>query len=104
MEIIFKRRSIRRYKDDPVKDEEIVEIIKAGMAAPSANNEKPWYFIIIKKKTLFDSIQKIHPHSRALSHAQTAILVCGDLSLDLSEGFWVQDCAACTQNILLAAS
>lgn len=104
MEAIFKRRSIRKYTQTPVKKEVLIELIKAGMAAPSAGNEQPWHFIIINERKILTSIQKVHPHSRMLSSAGAAILVCGDLTLETQQGFWIQDCAAATENILIAVA
>lgn len=103
MESIFKRRSIRKYTKAPVEKEVSIDLVKAGMAAPSAGNEQPWHFIIIDQHKTLTAIQKVHPFSGMLSSAQAGILVCGDLSLEIHTGFWVQDCAAATENILIAA-
>jgi nitroreductase len=103
MNAIFKRRSIRQYTTAPVEKEMIVELVKAGMAAPSAGNEQPWHFIVIDQHRILTGIQKVHPFSGMLSSAQAGILVCGDISLEIHKGFWVQDCAAATENILIAA-
>ncbi len=73
------------------------------MAAPSAGNEQPWHFIVIDDRDLMASIQKVHPFSRMLDEAPLAIMVCGDTSMERHLGFWVQDCAAATENLLLAA-
>lgn len=101
MDIIYKRRSIRKFSKEKVPEEIILKIIKAGMNAPSANNQQPWQFLIINKSELLQEITKIHPFSQMLHEAPVAILVCGDLNLAKSRGFWVQDCAAATENILL---
>jgi nitroreductase len=103
MNEIFDRRSVREYKDIPVSDDLVENIIKAGMAAPSAGNEMPWHFIIINDRQKLVKITEIHPYSEMLKTCAVAILVCGDLSLERHKGFWVQDCAAATQNMLLEA-
>ena len=103
MESIFKRRSIRKYTDKVVPDELIEKIIRAGMAAPSAGNEQPWHFVVINDRSVLDAIPKFHPYSEMLKHAHHAIVVCADLSLQKYEGYWVQDCSAATQNMLLMA-
>jgi nitroreductase len=103
MDAIFKRRSIRKYTDDPVDDRQIEELIKAGMAAPSAGNQQPWQFIIIKNRGLLNSIMQFHPYSHMLSTAYGVILVCGDLKRETHKGYWVQDCSAAVENILLEA-
>ena len=103
MEIILTRRSIRKYKDDPIEEEMLNEILKAAQYAPSAVNKQPWHFIVIDEKAIFQKIMEIHPNSRMLSTANKAILVCGDEKLQHGEGYWIADCGAATQNILLAA-
>jgi nitroreductase len=103
MNAIFTRRSIRKYTDAPVSEELLEKILKAGMAAPSAGNEQPWHFIILNDKKLLTEIPKFHPYSHMLNHANQAIVVCADLSVIRYEGYWIQDCSAATQNILLMA-
>jgi nitroreductase len=104
METIFKRRSIRKFTSEPLSEEVILRFIKAGMNAPSAGNEQPWYFIIINKREILTAVADIHPYAQMLRHAPGAIMVCGDPRLERHEGYWVQDCAACTENILLEIS
>lgn len=101
MEIIFKRRSIRKYTNQEISDDMIEKIIRAGMAAPSSHNEQPWQFIVIRDKNILYEIPKFHPYSKMLYEANTAIAVCGDLSDEKKRTFWVQNCSAATQNILL---
>lgn len=103
MNEIFTRRSIRKYTTQDISEEIIEKIIKAGMAAPSAGNEQPWHFIVINDKSILKEIPKFHPYSQMLNEAGYAIVVCGDESLQRHEGFWVQDCSAATQNMLLMA-
>lgn len=50
METIFKRRSVRKYTDTAVSDEQLKQIIKAGMAAPSAKNSQEWIFIVLRDR------------------------------------------------------
>jgi len=99
---IFSRRSIRKYTSQSVPEELVTEFLKAAMAAPSAGNEQAWQFIVIRDRALLDAIPKFHPYSAMLKYASVAILVCGDLSREKIKGFWVQDCSAATQNLLLA--
>ena len=73
------------------------------MSAPSAGNERPWHFIVITDRNILDEIPKIHPYSQALNTAPVAILVCGDLKLEVHKDFWIQDCSAAAENILVAA-
>jgi nitroreductase len=103
MEAILGRRSIRKYTGDPVTDDEVKCLLEAGMAAPSAHNRQPWHYVLIKDRAKLSAIPKFHNYSKMLEQAALAIVVCGDLDLEAGTGFWVQDCAASTENILLAA-
>lgn len=104
MEAIYKRRSIRKYTDQEVADSDIESIISAGMAAPSAGNQQPWEFMVVKERETLKKITDIHPYSDMLDQASAAIIVCADLRREKHKGYWVQDCAAATQNILLEAT
>ena len=104
MNAIFKRRSIRKYTSEPVSEEQIEKILRAGMAAPSAGNQQPWHFIVIDDREILSEIPKCHPYSKMLNEASCAIVVCGDVTLQRFEGYWVQDCSAATQNMLLMAT
>ncbi len=81
METILRRRSIRRYTDKPVPDDVLKELLEAAMAAPSAGNEQPWHFIVIKDRGILDQIPTVHPYSQMVMEAPVAILVCGDLGM-----------------------
>lgn len=103
MEAVLSRRSIRRYTSEPVSDDLVEELLRAAMSAPSAGNEQPWHFFVIRDRKTMERIQEFHPFAKMLREAPVAILVCGDPSLEKYEGFWVQDCSAATENILIAA-
>ncbi|MGE5553389.1 MAG: nitroreductase family protein [Betaproteobacteria bacterium] len=102
MEAILSRRSIRKYTAEPVPDEVIQELLKAAMAAPSAGNEQPWHFIVIRDRRILDEIPRFHPYSQMLREAPVAILVCGGPRLQKYQGYWPLDCAAATENVLIA--
>jgi len=101
LEVLFTRRSIRKYTDEPVTEENLKTILEAGMNAPSANNRQPWHFVVVDDRAKLNAIMEVHPYSRMLAEAPMAIVVCGDTKTSAS--FWPQDCAAATENILLAA-
>jgi nitroreductase len=103
METLLTRRSIRRYTSEAVPEDVIHAILEAAMSAPSANNEQAWQFIVITDRKVMQEAHKLHPYSDPLIEAAVAIVVCGDLSRVQSKGFWVQDCSAATENLLLAA-
>jgi nitroreductase len=103
MDVIITRRSIRKFKNKPVSQDELNSILKAGMYAPSARNQQPWHFIVINNAHLKEAIMNAHPYASMLKEAPVAILVCADPSLEKTPGYWAIDCSAATQNILLAA-
>ena len=103
MKEIFERRSIRKYSKLPISDDVIEKLLRAAMAAPSAGNQQPWEFIIIKDKNILTDITKVHPYSQMLKEASVAIVICADLDKEKHDGYWVQDCSAATENILIEA-
>lgn len=106
IETIMTRTSIRAFTDEPVPDETIETLLRAGMAAPSAVNRQPWAFVVVEGRENLDRLAEVHPNARMLGTAQAAIVVCGDMTKALegtAQAFWVQDASAATENILLAA-
>ena len=103
METILTRRSIRKYTLKPVSATLIKKLLNAAMSAPSAGNEQPWHFIIIDDQKILKAIPKIHPYAAMLNVAQKAILICADTTREKHKGFSPIDCAAATENLLLAA-
>jgi nitroreductase len=104
IETIFRRRSIRKYTDQPVEPEKLDLLLQAAMAAPSAMNCKPWEFVIVTEPEKLAQFRK-----RLIfgdRNAPAAIVVCGNPGLSTNPAarlFWVQDCSAATENILIAA-
>jgi nitroreductase len=103
LEAIARRRSIRRYNPDPVNDPLLHTILRAGCAAPSAGNEQPWHFLVIRSRDTLVALSKSHPYADMLREAPLAILLCADMDRVKHKDFWPQDCAAAAQNMLLAA-
>ena len=103
MEAIFTRRSIRKYNGEPVAEEDLKRVIKAGCAAPSAHNKQPWNFVIVREKGQLEEIAKLHPYAKMLPEAGCGIIVCGDTETQGEEGFLIEDCSAAIENMLLAA-
>ncbi len=103
LDAILTRRSVRDFQTDPIAEQDLIVLLKAGMQAPSARNEQPWHFIVIDDPELLHSIPEFHPHAEMLNQAPLAILVCSDRKLETKRATWLQDCSAATQNILLAA-
>jgi nitroreductase len=103
LEAIFSRRSIRAYTGKPVPVDVIETLVRAAMQAPSAGNQQAWQFVVITDRAQLNTLAEILPYGKMLTTAPLSIIVCGDLGIEKSKGYWVQDCSAATQNILLAA-
>jgi len=103
LDAIFTRRSIRRFTGDKVSDDHIETLLRAGMAAPSAGNQQAWEFVVIDDPALLQAIPGVHPYAQMCAEAPLTLAVCADPAREKYAGFWVQDCSASTQNILLAA-
>ena len=105
MKAIFNRRSVRKFKTGEITNEVVKQLLQAAMRAPSALNEQPWEFIVIRNRQTLAHVMKIHPYATMLNEADCMILICGNTELQKSPyDFWVQDCSAATQNLLLQAT
>ena len=103
MDAILGRRSIRGYTTRKIDPPLIEKLLRAAMAAPSAGNQQPWRFVVIDDRAVLDAIPKLHPYAEMLKAAPLAIAVCGQVEGLKHADYWVQDCAAATQNLLVAA-
>lgn len=103
LEDILSRRSIRRYTGEDLSEEVVTQLLEAAMAAPSAGNEQPWHFVVIRDRGKLEAMPKdVSPHTAMCREAALAIAICGTPDVKHGE-MWVQDCAAATENMLLAA-
>ena len=103
-EAIFKRRSVRKFKDIKVSDELIQSLLECAMAAPSACNKKPWFFYVITNEEKLEELRKSSRYTNYKSPLN--IIVCGDTDKALSkkpEDFWIQDASSALENILIEA-
>jgi len=109
LESIKTRRSTRKFKPTPVTKEQTHTLLEAAMLAPSACNTRAWRFIAITNRELMTKITEIHPWAQMLKTAQLAIAVIAlpekqeNVHDGLPNGFYPQDCAAVTENILIQA-
>ena len=102
---IRSRRTIRRFKSDPVEDEKLQAILDAGRWAPSFSNLQPWRFIVIKDQKLKNALDKAARESvlhLGINEAPVIILVCVDRRIDPLHA--IEAGAAATQNMTLAAT
>ena len=105
---IRERRSVRKYqRGHSIPQEHFDRMLEAAMCAPSACNSRPWEFVVVENADLRQRLTQVHPYCKSLVDACAAIVVCGAseaLPDAPGEGFWPQDCAAATQNLLLQAT
>ena len=104
MSIIFKRHSVRRFKDEKVSGELIENLLKAGMQAPSSCNSQPWEFIVVSDKEDKEAISKMHRFASPAAGASHLIITLGNLNEAKVIGMIEQDLGACNENILLQAT
>jgi len=102
-EAIRTRRSVRSYQDGDVSDDVIERLLRAAMLAPSAGNQQPWCFIVVRDHDKLSKIPSFHPYCKMVTQVPVAIVVCGDPAGKKWPDLWPQDCSAAVQNLLLAA-
>jgi nitroreductase len=103
--LIFRRRSVRKFQPDPVSEAEIDALLQAAMAAPSASNRRPWEFVAVSDENQLARLRRRLPLGRY--QAPLAVVVCGNTRRAYPgpvHDFWIEDCSAAMQNMLLAAT
>lgn len=103
---IFSRRSIRAFKPGAVDAATVHLLLEAAMAAPSAMAKDPWRFVVVQNRSTLNRLAAVLANGEMLLTAALAIGVCGDLEAahDRQLSYLLQDCAAATENLLLAAN
>jgi nitroreductase len=102
LDLMQSRRSVRKFTDEPVTDGQVETMLQAAMAAPSAQDLRPWHFVVVRERKVLDEMAEVHKYAYMLERAPLAIVVCGDT--EVSKKYWVEDGCAATQNLLLAAT
>jgi nitroreductase len=101
LELIKKRRSIRKYTAQAVTDEQIRQLLEAAMAAPSASNIQSWEFVVVRDPDLKRQLAQTHRWSSMAADAAVVFVVCGN---EHASYHWVEDASAATENLLLAVT
>lgn len=101
LEAIRNRRSVRFYRETPVSDADIEEVLKAGFCAPTGHNERGWHAIVVKDQAIKDAISGLHQWSRILARAPVVVVVCVDKS---NHSLWIEDGSAFMENMLVQAA
>ncbi|MBQ6098550.1 MAG: nitroreductase family protein [Methanobrevibacter sp.] len=102
--MIFKRHSVRKFRDEKVSDEMIENLLKAGMQAPSSCNAQPWEFIVVSSGEDKKAISQMHKFAKPAAGASHLIVTLGNLNRAKVIGMIEQDLGACNENILLQAT
>mgnify|MGYP002386948181 FL=1 len=106
LKTIFARKSVRTYRSEAVSDEKLQVLVRAGMAAPTAVDKRPWEFVVVPARALLKQLADALPYAKMAARAAAAIVVGGDVRKQwggMESDYWIMDCSAATQNILLAA-
>jgi nitroreductase len=114
LDVIFARKSVRSYTDQPVSDEQVETMLRAAMAAPTGMNVQPWRFVVIRDQAVKEKLAG--PRGGMIAQAPVVFVICGETTLmrkpfgqpdaeavEVENGNWTQDCSAATENLLLAA-
>ena len=102
LDCLMTRRSIRKFAPGPLPPGALQAALEAAMSAPSAGNAQPWHFVLLTDRGLLDAVPGFHPYAAMARQAQAGVLVCAEPALEKYPGYWPIDCAAATQNLLLA--
>ena len=102
IELITKRRSIRRYDKRPVEKEKIDLLIETALRSPSSRGFNPWEFIVVNDPSLIEKLSKAKPHgSSFLKNAPLGIVICADPQIS---DVWIEDAAIASIYLHLAAT
>jgi nitroreductase len=103
IEALMSRRSIRNYSAEEVTEQQLETVLRAAMAAPSAGNQQSWRFVVVRDAAVREALSQATPYSGMVARAPVAVVVCGDTRAEKHPDYWVQDCSAAIENLLVAA-
>ncbi|MFW9953736.1 MAG: nitroreductase family protein [Candidatus Thorarchaeota archaeon] len=107
-EVVQKRRSIRKYKDIEIPDEDITRMIEAAQLAPSTNNTQPWQFLVIKEPETIKLLSEVAGRQRFISDAKAVIMALANRGASCCPGnasmWYVQDTMIAAEHVVLAAT
>jgi nitroreductase len=108
-DIIRERRSIRKYKDKTVKEDDLTEIMECALYAPSAGDLQSRHFYVVKDQKKRERLSSAALDQKFIAQAPAVVVVCADHRIEKEYGetgkslYSVLDCAASIQNMLLRA-
>ena len=101
LDLMLARRSIRRFTAQDVALEDEQKLIDAAFAAPSGDNARPWHFVFVRDPATRARLKDMHEWTWMLDKAPLVVAVLGN---DEDSPWWIEDCAAAAENILLEAT
>lgn len=101
LEAIKNRRSVRFYRDTPVSDDDIAEVLKAGFCAPSGHAASAWHVVVVKDQAIKDKLAELHRWSKILARVPVVIVVCVDRD---QADLWIEDGSTFMENMLIQAT
>jgi len=102
LDAIAKRCSVRSYTKEPVSDEDLQEVLKAALSAPSANNVRPWQIIVVRDAAKRTRLSEASQWARFCAEASVVLVFCGDT--ERQPYWWIEDCSASVENALIQAA
>ncbi len=100
IEIIKKRRSVRKYRNDPIPRDVLEDIIDCARLAPSGNNSQPWEFLVVTERNDLEFLSKETTYGKFIRDAGACVVVF----CEKDNRHHLEDGAAATENIILAAT
>ena len=100
LDVMLRRRSIRRFEARPVTEEQEALLLQAAFSGPSSTNSRPWHFILVRDEERRRALAELHDYTSMLAGAPLVIAVLGHPS----SPWWIEDCSAATENLLLEAT
>jgi len=101
IDAIAKRRSVRKYVDRPVTDDELKDILLSAFYAPSSMNRKPVHYVVVKEQATKEKLATATPHVPFAASAPLVLVICGDASLSPK---WMEDCCIAAAHVMLACA
>ena len=101
MNAIFQRISVRKYQNRPVEPEKIEKILRAAMEAPSAGNQQPWEFYVVRNPSTIQELSQCSPYAGCAANAPVVLVPCLKKEGLLFPTLGEIDLAIASENILL---
>ncbi|MCE7740501.1 MAG: nitroreductase family protein [Candidatus Heimdallarchaeota archaeon] len=101
LELLKSRRSIRKYKNQPVEEEKIQKCLEAAQWAPSASNKQPWEFLIVTEERIRQKLSEIHPYAKFV--AESPVVFVPLTNPDVHQKYHMSDSALATLQFMIEA-